>query len=345
VRLLSLGYAPPEQMLGRAVTPASDVFALGALLVFANTGHLPYPGDTELAVARRMDEPPDLNGVPEPLCDVLGRCLATDPASRPTVAELLMVFGQRSARKGTTLVRLDPPKPAVDRKQAVHRVTGRDTWNGGRRATAREVPVGTIAAAFVAVGLLAVELYWLYRLTHPAPASQVMLPAWLEDLFAFIGGIVWLFVMMMIFCAVCWGGLVVALVLDFHGDELGGEIGSMIHAAACGVWGLGAAVLTAQRTEFRWWADLFVGLAVFVIVLAVSGLAVSRAERRWERPAFATTALAHIDAAVLAGLLIWGLDKPVWPAAGLAGVGWVGLATVLTLLHAVPRGRHPSIVI
>jgi hypothetical protein len=87
--------------------------------------------------------------------------------------------------------------------------------------------------AFVAVGLLAVELYWFYQLTHPARASQVALPAWLDGLFSFIAGVVWLFLVMIIICAVVWGVMIVALVLDFHGDELGSEVGSMIHAGAC----------------------------------------------------------------------------------------------------------------
>ena len=94
VRLLSLGYSPPEQMRGQAVTAASDVFALGVVLVFATTGRLPYPGATEVAVDRRMDAPPDLDGVPGPLIDVLRRCLAVDPAARPSVADLLAAFNR-----------------------------------------------------------------------------------------------------------------------------------------------------------------------------------------------------------------------------------------------------------
>jgi hypothetical protein len=196
--------------------------------------------------------------------------------------------------------------------------------------------------AFVAVGLLAVELYWFYQLTHPARASQVALPAWLDGLFSFIAGVVWLFLVMIIICAVVWGVMIVALVLDFHGDELGSEVGCMIHAGACCVWGVGAAILTHQRTEFRWWAYVLVGPAVFTVVLVICGLAVGEAERRWKRPAFVTAALAQVDAAVSAGMLVWGLDRPVWLAVALAGAACVGPAAALTVLLSFPRGWRLS---
>jgi hypothetical protein len=182
------------------VTAASDVFALGAL-VFATTGHLPYPGDTELAVARRMDDPPDLNGVPEPLRDVLRRCLAMDPADRPTVAGLLTILGPESGQP-----RYNARPIGVARAGEAER-RPREARRGapqGVRPTDTQPSVGASVCACVAVGLLAVELYWFYQLTHPARASQVALPAWLDGLFSFIAGVVWLFLMMIIICAVVW---------------------------------------------------------------------------------------------------------------------------------------------
>lgn len=43
-------YAAPEQILGRAITPAADVYALAAVLFHAMTGRLPYPRETDGAV-------------------------------------------------------------------------------------------------------------------------------------------------------------------------------------------------------------------------------------------------------------------------------------------------------
>ncbi|NSC23266.1 serine/threonine protein kinase, partial [Streptomyces albus subsp. chlorinus] len=50
VSLGSPGYMAPEQVRGEGVTGATDVFALGAVLVFAATGEPPFPGDSTAAL-------------------------------------------------------------------------------------------------------------------------------------------------------------------------------------------------------------------------------------------------------------------------------------------------------
>ncbi|OLT00534.1 hypothetical protein BJF90_35075 [Pseudonocardia sp. CNS-004] len=83
------GYMSPEQALGANSGPASDVFSLAAVVVFAVIGHGPF-GTTASPVAmlrRIVDEHPDLHSVPDTLRRVLEPCLAKDPASRPTAAE------------------------------------------------------------------------------------------------------------------------------------------------------------------------------------------------------------------------------------------------------------------
>ncbi|MER6387167.1 serine/threonine-protein kinase [Streptomyces sp. NPDC001523] len=86
----SPAFMAPEQALGRAVTPATDVFALGALAVYAIGGTPPFgdaPGPT--ALYRTVHEDPDLSGVPDALHPLLHRCLAKDPVHRPTPAQLI----------------------------------------------------------------------------------------------------------------------------------------------------------------------------------------------------------------------------------------------------------------
>ena len=59
-------YMAPEQARDATLaSPASDVFSLGATLVFAATGHPPYRGDTVMDILVRLaTEPPDLTGMP-----------------------------------------------------------------------------------------------------------------------------------------------------------------------------------------------------------------------------------------------------------------------------------------
>ncbi|MFE7324912.1 protein kinase [Streptomyces sp. NPDC057565] len=83
------GFMSPEQMTGKTVGPASDVFSLGAVLAFAATGVGPFGAGSAHAVNfRAVYEEPDLGGLP-PGLDVIGQCLAKDPGQRPTVPDLV----------------------------------------------------------------------------------------------------------------------------------------------------------------------------------------------------------------------------------------------------------------
>ncbi|MFF3390975.1 MFS transporter [Streptomyces sp. NPDC002669] len=87
----SPGFMSPEQVRGRELTPASDVFCLGAVLVYAATGRLLF-GATETGLNAHLfqiaEDEPDLTGVPESLVDLVRACLDKDPAGRPTPAEI-----------------------------------------------------------------------------------------------------------------------------------------------------------------------------------------------------------------------------------------------------------------
>ncbi len=84
-------YMAPEQARDtRQATSASDVYALGAIMLFAATGHPPYQGETVMDVLVRLATgPPDLSGLPAELSDVVTACLERDPRNRPTAASLL----------------------------------------------------------------------------------------------------------------------------------------------------------------------------------------------------------------------------------------------------------------
>jgi Protein kinase domain len=84
-------YMAPEQARDtRQASMASDVFSLGATLLFAATGHAPYQGETVMDVLVRLaTEPPDLAGLPEELTGMITACLERSPRKRPASATLL----------------------------------------------------------------------------------------------------------------------------------------------------------------------------------------------------------------------------------------------------------------
>src|SRR5580658_8579674 len=88
-------YMAPEQARDtRQASVASDVYSLGATLVFAATGHPPYAGDTVMDVlARLATEAPDLSGLPDELGDLVGSCLQRVPSARPTSSQVLSRLG------------------------------------------------------------------------------------------------------------------------------------------------------------------------------------------------------------------------------------------------------------
>jgi serine/threonine-protein kinase len=84
----TLNFMAPEQVEGRPVTPATDVFAVGVILYQMLTGKLPFSDTTPTAVMRRIVEQPHRglhefgSLVPVPMRDIVDKCLAKDPAKR-----------------------------------------------------------------------------------------------------------------------------------------------------------------------------------------------------------------------------------------------------------------------
>ncbi|GAB4085310.1 hypothetical protein GCM10028784_19400 [Myceligenerans cantabricum] len=84
------GFMSPEQAAGMDLTPVSDVFSLGTILLTAATGQNPFRDSSPSETRRRVIETtPRLPLHDERLRSVVGACLAKDPAARPTADTLL----------------------------------------------------------------------------------------------------------------------------------------------------------------------------------------------------------------------------------------------------------------
>ncbi|GAA1600355.1 serine/threonine-protein kinase [Actinoplanes couchii] len=86
-------YLAPERLGGAAVSPATDVYALGLLLYRALTGRMPWPAEStaEALRAHLYADPapiPELEGMPAVVAELCLRCLAKSPAERPAATEL-----------------------------------------------------------------------------------------------------------------------------------------------------------------------------------------------------------------------------------------------------------------
>ncbi|WP_406058968.1 serine/threonine protein kinase [Streptomyces sp. NBC_01077] len=114
----SPAYMAPEQAMGGAVGPSTDLYALGVLLHELLSGNVPFAGSTALGVLHRhlYEAPVPLRQlrpeVPEPLEALVLRLLAKDPRERPSGAHevyehLLPLLPARGAPAGP----MDPTRP------------------------------------------------------------------------------------------------------------------------------------------------------------------------------------------------------------------------------------------
>lgn len=140
VSIGSPGYMSPEQILGRGVTGAADVFSLGAVLAYAATGRPPFPGDSSAALLYKVvHEEPELRPLDGELRSLTAACLAKDPGARPTPAEV----SRRLAPEGAARLVAGGwlPGPLVEQvsRSAVHLLNLEATGPG---AGAPSGPVG-----------------------------------------------------------------------------------------------------------------------------------------------------------------------------------------------------------
>ncbi|MFF7840471.1 PQQ-binding-like beta-propeller repeat protein [Streptomyces ossamyceticus] len=167
------GFMSPEQLTGKPIGPASDVFSLGAVLTFAATGSGPFGTGSGHALGFRVVyEEPDLSRLPPRLRPLVASCLAKQPDRRPTVATLLDQLAEAAAEPpGET----EPADRATAAEADAGEVVAGETVAGGRVAgeagTGQADAGGAFTGEAVTGGRLAGEVG-----THP-PTRPGWLPA------------------------------------------------------------------------------------------------------------------------------------------------------------------------
>ncbi|WMX47931.1 serine/threonine-protein kinase [Streptomyces roseicoloratus] len=131
----SPGFLAPEQVRGAAVTPATDVFSLGATLAYAAMGDSPFGhGSSEVMLYRVVHEEPLLHGVPDSLAPLVRACLAKDPEERPSTLQLSMRLKEIAAREAQGL---PAARPSGQRERGEERGAVRPTERYTERTTER----------------------------------------------------------------------------------------------------------------------------------------------------------------------------------------------------------------
>jgi eukaryotic-like serine/threonine-protein kinase len=157
-------YMAPEQAMARTVTPATDVYALGAVAHHCLTGSPPFAGDNpvQVALCHVQDPPPPLpDAIPEPVRALVATALAKDPADRfATGGELAAAV--EAARGGLVThpatdgngvpVLLTAPHTRVMDRPAPAFAAGRATANGRASAVSGATAGGATAGGATAGG-------------------------------------------------------------------------------------------------------------------------------------------------------------------------------------------------
>src|SRR5690242_2743212 len=165
----TVGWMAPEQVREGCSTPATDVFAWGALVAYAASGTPPFGvGDTETVLHRVLYAEPVLQALQPDLEPVVRTALSKDPAARPSTEQLLRTL-------------LHAP-PGTGRRALSERVDAllAATWRVGvlpgeetlpRRSTPRRRLAAAAAGVAVIAGTIAAVATLVGGTSHAHPVA------------------------------------------------------------------------------------------------------------------------------------------------------------------------------
>ena len=148
-------YMAPEQIEGRAITPATDIYALGVVIYEMVTGEQPFEGDTPLSVAlKKLKEsaPSPRHHVPDlpPVWEkTILRCLERAPGDRfATAGEVVRALRGEQVSTGPATIRRR--KRRIATVAAAVALAAVAAWLATRVLPARKGAEGPVAAKPVA---------------------------------------------------------------------------------------------------------------------------------------------------------------------------------------------------
>jgi outer membrane protein assembly factor BamB len=157
------GYGAPEQVLGRRVTPAADVFSLGAVLIYAATGRRAFEGGHVAAVQYEVVHgEPRWDGISPQLHALVAPCLAKDGASRPSPGQIVTAFAPPK-NSGRVWRRGPVAEQIKSREEEVRRLTAPPTLGTVTGVTRRRLLTGLAAGGTVLAAGGGTTGWWLLR--------------------------------------------------------------------------------------------------------------------------------------------------------------------------------------
>lgn len=191
-------YIAPEQVRGEPVSPATDVYSLGLVLLEALTGERAYDGSPTEAALARLTTPPLLpSTLPAGWRDLLLAMTAMDPAGRPTTVEAVASLRRLAAdaeppqagsmgrpdvggSPATPLTATSPPGSAVTAGAGQLRTTGLGAVSHPE-GLARRAGLAWRWAAVAVLALILALVVALWSNTLSGPPSERDTPAGVPD--------------------------------------------------------------------------------------------------------------------------------------------------------------------